>query len=47
MFILNLFYLSDILPLILVAVKREQEGEHLDIVFFNKRLIFQKKIVVL
>ena len=46
MFILNLFYLSDILPLILVAVKREQEGEHLDIAFFNKRLIFQKKNLI-
>ena len=31
------------LSLILVQVEREQEKEHFDIIFFNKKLIFQEK----
>ena len=37
--ILQLIFLS----LILVQVEREQEEEHFDIIFVNKKLIFQEK----
>ena len=38
--------MADILPLILVAVKRKQKEEHLDIIFVNKRLTFQEKNLI-
>ena len=42
----TLFGSTDILLLTLVALKRAQEEEHLDIVFVNERLIFQEKNLI-
>ena len=41
-----MYLIADILLLILVALKRTQEDEHLDIIFVNKRLIFQDKDLI-
>ena len=41
-----MYLIADILLLILVALKRTQEDEYLDIIFVNKRLIFQDKDLI-